>query len=78
MDQALEWGQRSLARPRGRAVLALRHAGGGLRGAAPRRRCRSCSEFAHGELLAMEKDLLGVYLSGHPLEAVEARLAGDS
>jgi DNA polymerase-3 subunit alpha len=33
-------------------------------------------EFTHSELLTMEKDLLGVYLSGHPLEAVEARLQG--
>ena len=32
------------------------------------------SEFPRDELLAMEKDLVGLYLSGHPLEGVRASL----
>ena len=32
-------------------------------------------EFARDELLQAEKELLGLYLSGHPLEEVEGRLA---
>ncbi len=32
-------------------------------------------EFSHDELLRAEKELLGLYLSGHPLEEVEGRLA---
>lgn len=31
-------------------------------------------EFAHDELLKMERDLLGLYVSGHPLNDVEERL----
>ncbi len=33
-------------------------------------------EYAQNILLAMEKELLGIYLSGHPLEAYLARLDG--
>lgn len=32
-------------------------------------------EFAHAELLRFEKELLGLYVSGHPLEHVQERLA---
>lgn len=32
-------------------------------------------EYPHNELLAMEKDLLGIYVSGHPLTEYEGRLS---
>jgi len=35
----------------------------------------AAAEFSHAELLAMEKDRLGAYLSGHPLVAVKDQLA---
>ncbi len=34
-------------------------------------------EFPSDEILTMEKDLVGLYLSGHPLESVRARLERD-
>lgn len=34
-----------------------------------------CGEFSNREILAMEKEMLGMYLSGHPLNEYSARLA---
>ena len=73
-DQALEWGAR---------VYRDREAGqSSLFGAVdstgatqpPPPALPSAAEFSHAELLAMEKELLGVYLSGHPLEPVQKQL----
>jgi len=37
----------------------------------------SMEEFSSKEILAMEKELLGLYLSGHPLREFSGRLAGQ-
>ena len=34
-------------------------------------------EFEKGELLAMEKEVLGIYISGHPLEEYQSRLQAN-
>ena len=36
-------------------------------------RLPNCGEFTKEELLAMEKDVLGIYVSGHPLQEYEAK-----
>ncbi len=36
---------------------------------------QSTDEYAHEELLKMERELLGLYVSGHPLDDLEDRLA---
>jgi DNA polymerase-3 subunit alpha len=73
VDQALEWGQRVWRdRQAGQSSL-FGTPGEGFSEPAPPPRLE-IAEFNHSELLGMEKDLLGVYLSGHPLEAEEAAL----
>ena len=36
-------------------------------------RLPNCGEFTKEELLAMEKEVLGIYVSGHPLQEYEAK-----
>ena len=74
-DHALEWGARSYRdREAGQTSLfASANANGFVQPASPP--LPAVAEFARDELLAMEKDRLGVYLSGHPLMAVEAQLS---
>jgi DNA polymerase-3 subunit alpha len=75
VDHALEWGARSYRdREAGQTSLfASANANGLVQPASPP--LPAAAEFARDELLAMEKDRLGVYLSGHPLMAVEAQLS---
>lgn len=72
VDQALEWGQR-VWRDRQAGQSSLFGEGEGFTEphSPP---LLPVAEFNHSELLGMEKDLLGVYLSGHPLEAEEEAL----
>ena len=75
VDQALEWGQRVWRdRQAGQSSLFGTPGEGFTEPHSPP--LPVVAEFNHSELLGMEKDLLGVYLSGHPLEAVEATLQG--
>ncbi len=73
VDQALEWGQR-VWRDREMGQSSLFGAPGEAFAAPPSPPLPALPELASSELLAMEKDLLGVYLSGHPLEAVDSKL----
>ena len=34
----------------------------------PSRTTRAIPDFSHAELLAMEKEMLGLYVTGHPLD----------
>ncbi len=74
-DQALEWGQR-VWRDRQSGQSSLFGTPDGGFAAPPAPPLPALQEFSHSELLSMEKDLLGIYLSGHPVEAVEAKLRG--
>jgi DNA polymerase-3 subunit alpha len=74
VDAAMASGQR-LARARVESqtgLFAPDDASGAL-AAHPRRGDEE--EFSHTELLAMERDMLGMYVSGHPLGHVRERLA---
>jgi len=72
LDAALSAGQR-LARARAAAQTGLfGDAGGTSEAEGPP---AAVEEFSRAELLAMEKDMLGLYVSGHPLAAVRERLA---
>jgi len=75
VDQALEWGARVWRdRQAGQTSLfGSPNGSGALQPASPPLPPRA--EFRPSELLAMEKDRLGAYLSGHPLEAVQDQLA---
>jgi DNA polymerase-3 subunit alpha len=76
VDQALEWGarlQRDRAAGQGSLFGALDSAGEGEPPSPP---LPAAVQFSPAELLAMEKELLGAYLSGHPLEAVQKQLSG--
>jgi DNA polymerase-3 subunit alpha len=75
MDQALEWGARVYRdRQTGQASLFASPEGGGMM-QPPSPPLPAAAEFPQSELLAMERDRLGAYLSGHPLSAVNARLS---
>jgi len=75
LDQALEWGARVYRdRQAGQTSLfGAPNALGTLQPTSPP--LSPVPEFSHAELLAMEKDRLGTYLSGHPLSAVEDQLS---
>jgi len=74
-DQALEWGSRVYRdRAAGQASLFGVLEGPGLAQPASPPLPR-VAEFSPTELLGMEKELLGAYLSGHPLEAVREQLS---
>jgi len=75
VDQALEWGARVWRdREAGQASLFGSPDGsGGMQPPSPP--LPPVAELPEAELLAMEKDRLGAYLSGHPLEAVRDRVA---
>ena len=75
LDSATAWGGRDAGRPARRPGLDLR----------PRRRGRAAGaaqqhppvprdEFDKNELLRMEKETLGVYVSEHPLQAIREQL----
>jgi len=68
-------GQLSLfgAGPAG-AAGAAGAAGGGFQDVAPP--LPECDPVPHAGVLAMEKEVLGVYLSGHPLDQYQAQLVG--
>jgi DNA polymerase-3 subunit alpha len=72
IDQALATGQR-LARARTDSQTGLFDLGRGTQppAAAP----AIVEEFSQAELLAMERDMLGMYISDHPLAQVRDRLA---
>ena len=75
VDHALEWGARVYRdREAGQTSLFGSPNGSGLV-QPPSPPLPAVGKFSRDELLAMEKDRLGVYLSGHPLMAVEGRLA---
>ena len=75
VDHALEWGARVYRdREAGQTSLFGSPNGSGLV-QPPSPPLPAVSEFSRDELLAMEKDRLGAYLSGHPLMAVEGKLA---
>ena len=74
VDQALEWGSR-VWRDRHAGQVSLfgsPDANGSILPPSPP--LPPAVEFASSELLAMERERLGAYLSGHPLEAVEKQL----
>jgi DNA polymerase-3 subunit alpha len=74
VDAALEWGARVYRdRESGQSSLFGSPDGQGVT-QPPSPSLPPAAEFPHKELLAAEKELLGVYLSGHPLEAVQAQL----
>jgi len=75
VDQALDWGAR-IHRDRQAGQTSL-FGSDGADGAMqpPSPPLPAVPEFPPTELLAMEKDRLGAYLSGHPLSAVESQLA---
>jgi DNA polymerase-3 subunit alpha len=75
-DQALEWGARVYRdRETGQTSLfGTPDGSGSMRPPSPP--LPPGVEFPSAELLAMEKDRLGAYLSGHPLDAVAEKLAG--
>ena len=75
VDSALEWGARVYRdRQAGQSSLfGSRDGSGFMQPSSPA--LPPVTEFSRDELLAMEKDRLGVYLSGHPLDAVESKLA---
>ena len=75
VDQALEWGARVWRdREAGQTSLFGSPDGsGGMQPPSPP--LPPVAEVPEAELLAMEKDRLGAYLSGHPLDAVQDRIA---
>jgi DNA polymerase-3 subunit alpha len=76
IDQALEWGARvHRDREAGQTSLFGSPDGNGLTQPPPPP-LPAVVELPAAELLAMEKDRLGAYLSGHPLDAVADKLAG--
>jgi DNA polymerase-3 subunit alpha len=75
LDQALDWGAR-VYRDREAGQTSLFGVAEGqdtLQPTSPP--LPPASEFAHSDLLAMEKERLGAYLSGHPLSAVRDKMA---
>jgi len=75
VDQALEWGARVWRdRDAGQASLFGAPDGNGSF-QPPSPPLPPVTEFSGSELLAMEKDRLGAYLSGHPLDAVKEQIA---
>ena len=75
VDAALEFGQRVYRdRQAGQTSLFGEGGAGPSQPLAPA--LPAVAEFPPQECLSMEKDLLGIYLSGHPLEAVAEALAG--
>jgi len=75
VDQALEWGAR-VYRDRQAGQVSLfgtPDANGAVQTPSPP--LPAVAETSPSELLAMEKELLGAYLSGHPLGAVEEQLS---
>lgn len=75
LDQAMEWGARVYRdRLAGQTSLfGALGADGSARPPSPP--LPEAPDLPHSELLAMEKDRLGAYLSGHPVGAVEEDLA---
>ena len=74
VDLALEWGART-HRDRAAGQSSLFGALGAEDATATASPVLpAAAEFSPAELLAMEKELLGAYLSGHPLEAVGKQL----
>jgi DNA polymerase-3 subunit alpha len=74
VDQALEWGARvHRDRAAGQSSLfgSVDSTGATQPPSPP---LPSAAELSHAELLAMEKELLGVYLSGHPLGPMQKDL----
>jgi DNA polymerase-3 subunit alpha len=70
LDQALEAGQRR-QRDREEGQVSLFDVGpsvGGASGTATRKRSAAVPEWSPDEMLGYEKEVLGFYLSGHPLE----------
>jgi DNA polymerase-3 subunit alpha len=74
IDAAISSGQR-VARARAESQTGLFELGGATPGRAPARPMVEVEEFSRSELLAMERDMLGMYISGHPLGHVRDRLA---
>jgi DNA polymerase-3 subunit alpha len=72
IDAAMAAGQR-LARSRDRSQTGLFDLG--EPSAVPSGTAVKVEEFSRTELLAMERDMLGMYVSGHPLTHVRDRLA---
>ena len=73
MDSALEWGARVFRdKAAGQTSLFGEPGGGPSQPLSPS--LPIVSEFPSQECLNMEKELLGIYLSGHPLEAVNEQL----
>jgi DNA polymerase-3 subunit alpha len=71
-DGALAAGQR-IAKSRAESQTGLFELGAAP--AAPPAPVHEVEEFSKSELLAMERDMLGMYVSGHPLRHVRDRLA---
>ncbi|MGQ0572251.1 MAG: DNA polymerase III subunit alpha [Armatimonadota bacterium] len=72
IDTAMATGQRSV-RARAGAQTGLFELGGPTPPPAPAG--PDAEEFSKAELLAMERDMLGMYVSGHPLAGMRERLA---
>jgi DNA polymerase-3 subunit alpha len=69
LDQAMEGGQRrQREREEGQGSLFDALGGGSEAAAATESPLPSMPEWAHDQLLGYEKEVLGFYLSGHPLE----------
>ena len=73
-DQALEWGTR-VYRDREAGQTSLFASADQGNGMPPSPPLPPEAEYPRGEMLALEKELLGAYLSGHPLDAVAEQLA---
>jgi DNA polymerase-3 subunit alpha len=69
LDQAMESGQRQQRdREEGQVSLFEMPGGGGAKPAAPVAAAARVPEWPQEEMLAYEREVLGFYLSGHPLE----------
>ena len=69
LDQAMESGQRQQRdREEGQVSLFDMPGGGGAKPAAPVAAAARVAEWPQEEMLAYEREVLGFYLSGHPLE----------
>jgi DNA polymerase-3 subunit alpha len=75
LDQALSWGGRSQADRLGGQGSIFDLDGGGAEEAAPKHHPEiPAREFEKNELLRLEKEVLGLYVSEHPLNGVRDQL----
>ncbi|HVO29117.1 MAG TPA: LAGLIDADG family homing endonuclease, partial [bacterium] len=75
LDTAMEYGQMlQKERESGQSSLFGAFAGAGANAGAPEPKVAPSAEFPEKERLAMEKEALGFYISGHPLQAYSNEL----